>query len=107
MHITISSQKNRKMKNVMIIGMLFASMSVFAQNSPKSDEAKKENLPVCCKSDKMKKAPARPVSDKEISVRDVNGKKSNAPSVQRKKVEHKGRVAVPGSPVSGKVEEKM
>lgn len=95
------------MKNVMIVGMLFASMSVFAQNAPNSDAAKKENLPVCCKSDKMMKAPARPVSDKEISVREVNGKQGNVPGAQKKKVEHKGRVAVPGSPVSGKVEEKM
>ena len=87
--------------------MLFASMSVFAQNTPNSDAAKKESLSVCRKSDKMKKAPARPASDKEISVREVNGKQANAPGIQKKKVEHKVRVAAPGSPVSGKVEEKM
>lgn len=95
------------MKNAMIVGMLFASMSVFAQTTPNSDVSKKENLPACRKSDKMMKAPARPVSDKEISVREVNAKQGNAPHVERKKVEHKGRVAVPGSPVNSKVEEKM
>jgi hypothetical protein len=89
------------MKNLMIVGMLFASMSVFAQDTPK-----KENLPACCKSNKIAKAPAQQVNDKEKTVRAVKHQ-ANGNSAHGKKVGHKVRVAAPGSPVSGKVEEKM
>ena len=87
--------------------MLFASMSVFAQSAPKSDAAKKENLPVCCNPNKMIKAPAQQVNDKKKTIRPIKGHQDNGHSVHGKKVGHKVRVAPPGSPVSGKVEEKM
>ncbi len=102
------SLKNRKMKNLLIVGMLFASMSVFAQNSPNNDVAKKENLKVCHTSNKMIKAPAQQVNDKEKSVRASNGNhQRNGHGVHGKNIEHKGRVAVPGSRKCCKVEEKM
>lgn len=96
------------MKNLLIVGMLFASMSVFAQNSPKADGAKKETLKVCKKSDKMIKAPAQQVNDKEKHVRSTNGHhRANGQGVHGKNIEHKGRVAAPGSRKCCTVKEKM
>ena len=96
------------MKNLLIVGMLFVSMSVFAQNAPKNDVAKKENLRVCQKSTGMIKSPAQQVNDKEKSVRSSNGHhQGNGHGVHGKNIEHKGRVAVPGSRQCCKVEEKM
>lgn len=97
------------MKNLIVVGMLFASMSVFAQNAPQKEVAQKENHAACCvKSDKMKKAPARAVNEKEKSVRSANGQlHGHHNGVQVKKGERKVRVAVPGERKSVKVEEKM
>lgn len=67
------------MKSLAIVGMMFLSMGLFAQQSSKAEAPQKEKDKVCVKKcekastcDKMVKAPIRQVDSRKSSVRTGN-----------------------------------
>lgn len=73
------------MKNLIVVGMWFASMGLFAQSAPKADVPQKEK--VCVKKcDQIKKAPVRQVDVRKTSVKVGDGR-----AVQRHSIDHKAK----------------
>ena len=102
------------MKSLAIVGMMFLSMGLFAQQSAKSESAVKEKDKVCVKKcdrtqkcNKMKLAPIRQVDSRKSSILTGNAHRKH-PHANSKKVHVQNRrMIVPLSKKSAKVNEKM
>lgn len=104
------------MKSLAIVGMMFLSMGLFAQQSSKAEAPQKEKDKVCVKKcekaqacDKMVKAPIRQVDSRKSSVRAGNGnavRKHQHVAAPKANHQHRHRVA-PLRKKSVKVDEKM
>lgn len=102
------------MKSVAIVGMMFLSMGLFAQQSVKAETPVKEKDKVCVKKcdraqkcNKMKLAPIRQVDTRKSSIR--NGKVHRKHTHVNSKKAHvrNRRMVVPLRKKSAKVDAKM
>lgn len=102
------------MKSVAIVGMMFLSMGLFAQQSSNIEPAQKEKVCVkkcenAKKCDKMVKAPIRQVDARKSSVRIGNANVSRKHQhIEAHKVNHhQHRKVVPLKKKDVKIDEKM